>query len=982
MPLLHPSRLPHPVLPLSGFLVLAVLFPVLAIAQTRPPHHPRHASAHPVKPASRVTHLVRIRVTGSSLVTTSAETPTPIYVIRGRALSSEGYVTIGQVISRLSFDGSAASSSSAFTSQFTNGGEANVSLHSLGHNRVLVLVNGKRWVSGLKGDVDLNSIPLALVRRIEIFDANGGARYGSGAIAGVVNIITRRAYHGSTLSLYDGIYQGDGNWGGATQGLSFSTGTASKNSGMIFGFTYFNQAPIPAGDRNISSEPIAGTGVTRGSLATPQGTFEFVPTSGPLTQSSLCPTSGGKPLCDLTHLPGTSGSSLADFTPFTSADLFNPAPFNQLLEPQERASFYIHGFHHINRRLTWTFSAFYNRRDSSQQSAPPLLILGKNGLGINIASNQAYNPFGTALDSSGPNANLISLGRAMLEDGPLLLTEQVNMLRLSTEVRGIFGSQSAPWLWNAYVTYSENDVTDTNYGRFNLSHLAFALSAPTVCASQPGCVPLDLFGGPGTITAAMLKYVGFTEVNSINNTQRIIGANVSSPGLWNDGAGRLRIEAGYQFRDHAGNSSPNPIAQAGEDSASPGIPVLPTVGSYATNSVYATLRLPILRKVPGFNRFGLDVTHRYSHYNTFGPVQLTQIALHDQINRAWTIRAVWGQSFRTPDLHETSAALIDELVPVSDPCSNYAAANAPLDVQHACAAAGVPTSYVQPESTVEELTGGNPALQPETAINRTLGFVWTPPGFPLEVEADYYRITINQAIGAPGAQEVLNGCYQLGNPLDCTRITRASDGVIQSINNTDANLGGIMTDGIDGLAEYRLPSTSIGNFTASLMVSWVHNYELTSPAFPSGTDVTNLVGVERGGTSFPLGVPRLKATYVIDWNRGPYEGSIDFRYISPLSESCSDFLNGTPESLTTLGLCSQPDYQDNALSRNVLGSMFYTDVQVGYDLRALRSEIRFGIRNLFGRNPPVSTNAVIDSYDPSIYDIPGRFLYLDLTSQF
>lgn len=956
------------------------LSPVDAIAHILPSHHARTRSASSTTSSARATHLTRIRVTGSSLVTTSARTPTPIYVIRGKALSSEGYVTIGQVISRLSFDGSAASSSSAFTSQFTNGGEANVSLHSLGHNRVLVLVNGKRWVSGLKGDVNLNEIPLALVRRIEIFDANGGARYGSGAIAGVVNIITRRAYHGSTLSLYNGIYQGNGHWGGATQGLSFSTGTASRNSGMIFGFTYFNQAGIPAGDRSISSEPIAGTGVTRGSLATPQGTFEFVPESGPLTNSSLCPTTKGQPLCDLTRIPGTSGPNLANFTSFIQSDLFNPAPFNELLEPQERTSFYIHGFHHINSRLDWTFSAFYNRNNSSQQSAPPLLILGKNGLDINIAANQAYNPFGTALDSSGPNANLISLGRAMVEEGPLLLTEQVNMLRLSTGARGIFGPRSAPWLWNAYVIYSQNDVSNTNYGRFNLSHLAFALSSPTVCASQPGCVPLNLFGGPGTITSAMLRYIGFTEVNTIDNTQRIVGANVSSPGLWNDGAGRLRIEGGYQFRDHVGVSSPNPIAQAGEDSASPGIPVLPTVGSYATSSVYATLHLPILRKVPGFRRFGLDVTHRYSHYNTFGPIQLTQIALHDQINRSLTLRAVWGQSFRTPDLHDTNAALVDELVPVSDPCSNYSTATPA--VQRSCAAAGVPTSYVQPESTVEELTGGNPNLQPETSINRTLGFVWTPSAFPLEVEVDYYRITINQAIGAPGAQEVLNGCYLSGNPLDCARISRASDGVIQSINNTDANLGGIMTDGIDGLAEYRFPSTTVGNFTASLMMSWVHNYKLTTPAYPSGTDVTNLVGVERGGTSFPLGVPRLKATYVIDWNRGPYEGSVDFRYISPLSESCSDFLNGTPESLTALGLCSEPDYQNNAFSRTVLSSEFYTDLQLGYDIAAWQTEIRLGIRNLFGRNPPVSTNAVIDSYDPSIYDIPGRFLYVDLSSQF
>lgn len=965
------SRDPHPGLRLSalfltGFVSLGLTFTPAFAGTTQ--------QATPVK-------LGKIRVHGSSLVTTSTETPTPIYVIKGSALRSDGYVTIGEVISRLTFDGSAASSTTSFTKQFTNGGEANVSIHSLGHNRVLVLVNGHRWVSGLKGDVDLNSIPLALVRRIEIMDSSGGARYGSGAIAGVVNIITRRNYDHSSLAVESGIYQGDGNWDGSTQNISFTTGLTTRRTGLLFGFTYFNQSAIPAGDRTLSSEPISGTGVTRGSTATPQGTFEFIPLTGPLTTSSECPQSQGAPLCDLTHVPGTSGTALSDFAPFSNSERFNPAPFNQLLMPQERTSFYLHGYHRISSNLEATFSAYYSRRDSSQASSPTLLILGKDGLPVNIAENQPYNPFGTALDSTGPDANLISLGRAMVENGPLTLSEQVDMIRLSAGLRGRFGSSARPWLWSAYTSYSQNDVTDTNYGRFNLVHLENALASPTTCARATGCVPLNLFGGPGSITPAMLRYIAFTEVNTIDNTQRVVDLNVSSPGLWNDGAGMLRLDAGYQYRDHVGASNPNPIAQAGEDSASPGIPVLPTVGSYASNSVFASVHLPLLRNEPGFRDLEAQVTQRYSRYTTFGSIQLTQIVLRDAINRSWAIRAAWGQSFRTPDLHDTSAALVEEPIAVSDPCSNYEHSGVSASVQAACSRAGVPVSYIQPNALVNELTGGNPNLVPETAINRILGFVWTPTNLPLDVEADYYRITINNAIGAPGAQEILNGCYESGNPLDCGRITRAPDGTLDLVDNTDANLGGIMTDGIDGLAQYHFPSLPVGDFTASLMVSWVHNYLLTSPAFPSGTESTNLVGVERGGTSFPLGVPRLKATYVVAWQRHPWLASLTFRYISPLTESCSDFLNGTPESLTNLGLCSKPDYADNAKSQNVLGTTVYTDLQVGYEFTH-DTVVRIGVRNLLDRNPPVSTQQVIDSYDPSIYDLPGRFLYLNVTTQF
>lgn len=155
-----------------------------------------HAAARPT------VRLQKIRVRGEGLAQVSAHVAEPVYVLTAKMMKRMGYATVGQVLSQFPFNGSAASLNTAYTKQFTNGGEENVSLHSLGHNRVLVLVNGRRWVSGLKGDVDLNAIPLPLVSRIVIYDASGGARYGAEAIGGVVDILLKKEFHGFEAGVY------------------------------------------------------------------------------------------------------------------------------------------------------------------------------------------------------------------------------------------------------------------------------------------------------------------------------------------------------------------------------------------------------------------------------------------------------------------------------------------------------------------------------------------------------------------------------------------------------------------------------------------------------------------------------------------------------------------------------------------------------------------------------------------------------------
>lgn len=925
-------------------------------------------------------HLQLIRVHGESLAQVTSKVSAPVYVLTAKMMKRMGYLTVGQVLSQFPFNGSASSLNTAYTKQFTNGGEENASLHSLGHNRVLVLVNGRRWVSGLKGDVDLSTIPLPLVSRIVVYDASGGARYGAEAIGGVIDIILRKQFHGFEATAYGGIYHGDGHWDGDTDMVSLTGGSGNERRGIMFSLSYYNEAALPSGDRTISSVPLAGTGLTRGSPANPWGDFEFLATGGPFATDPAC--SGNPPLCNLTRIPGTTGDAPGDFAPFTPADNFNTAPYNYLLIPLERTNAYLEAYRRLPHGMRLSLSGFFNRRDSAQQSSPPLLFIGKDGLPIDIAANQSFNPFGIALDSTGPDANLISLGRAMVEDGPLLLTESVNTYRLDLALTGrnhIPHLGRGAWSWDVYGIVAQNDVTNNNHGRFDLAHLALALGNPTVCAASPGCVPLDLFGGPGSVTPAMLRYIGFTETNTIDNTQRIVAADLHNRDLVRLPAGPLGMEFGYQYREHLGVSNPNPIAQFGEDSASPGIPVLPTVGGYRASSAYLGVDVPLLRRLPAARLLSLSLIHRFSHYSNFGFHQLSQIALLDHLTRSFTLRLLWAQGFREPDIHDTDAALVEVPTAVSDPCSGYTASS---PVAAACQGAGVPVGYRQTNPQVDVLTGGNPDLQPETSINKVIGFVWTPTRLPMSLQADYYRIAIDNAIGTPGANTVLQECYLDRNPAACSLVTRNPDGSLALVRNTTENLGTIFTDGIDGSFRYRFPSTPYGDFGLSLVANWVRNWYTATPNPKGGVTVVNLDGIERGGTSFPLAVPRWRAIGAMTWDRGPWSATADLEYIGALSESCSDFLDGTPESLTNLGDCSSPDYTDNALSRNHIGSVFYVNLSLAHRFTRARTEVEVGVHNALDRTPPISTQQVINSYDPTLYQVPGRFFYVGAETRF
>lgn len=959
--------------------------------------------------ATSTTELKRVEVTGSKIKRTSIEQAQPVVVINQQMIKETGLTTIGQVLQKLTSSGAAlntlANDGGNFT--FTGGGQTNMDLRNLGAGRVLVLVNGKRWATSLDGTVDLNTVPSSIIDHIEVLQDGASAIYGSDAISGVVNIITIKNYSGEEASAYSGIYNGDGHWDGKTQSYDFTMGTGNDHSNLVFNMSYTNQDGISSTHRDISKEPTYGTGMTRGSSATPQGRFVFIPpTSSTPTDpnnapaastgftSTQCPTtnfgSGAspnyEPLCDLTLIPGQPGTAANQYKPFTQQDRFNYAAYNYVLTPEERFSGYLAGHSDLADNVTFTADMLYSHRDSTQQAAPTPLFFASTSIVADIPANQKYNPFGFDLNT---NANLGPgwlglLGRRMIEDGPRIYQESENTFRFSGGFNGYFNAGGSEWDWDAGYIFTKDSEIDTNLGSLDVSHLRLAMGDPAACAAVPGCVPINFFGGQtSSITPAQLSYSAYTQQNQFVNNQRIYNADISNSSLAELPAGPLGFAAGFQYLEHDGAFIPDSVAQHGYDSFNPKVAVPPTSGRLSEKSVYAEFDIPIIKALD------LDVASRHTKYDLFGSNTASRAGLKWKPTDSWLFRGTWSQGFRAPTINDLYAGPTLLSSVVSDPCSSYTTTGVSAAVQQRCAngiggVGPVPVSYTQSNSQINTLESGNTSVQPETSISKTVGFVYSPnwlQGFNLNM--DYYKIDLEKALQPNGGQNIMDGCYVAGNLADCSRIVRGPSGAITVLNDSITNIGGTITDGIDIGATYELPSMAAGQFKVGLDATYIRRYEQIFPnASTGGATVTELAGAERGGTVFPFGVPRWKARGNLIWNYSNWRVEWDIRYISAMTEPCSDFLDGTALSLTNMGLCSNPNYTNNSLSTNHLGQTVYHDVQANYNYDPAKMTFTFGIRNLFDKNPPSSTQQQLNSFDPTLYDVPGRFIYGRISVKF
>ncbi len=905
-----------------------------------------------------------IIVTGSRIRHDPLDQPSPVTFVDRSDIDRTGLSSIADVLQRLPSSGGGLNTKNNSSGNLGNpqdgggvgAGASEINLRTLGSQRTLVLVDSMRFVnassaSGVPGSVDLNAIPQAAIERVEVLQDGASAIYGSDAISGVVNIITKTKQDGLEISAQHGLFrQGDG----FTQNYDASYGFGSDKTGtqIIVGGDYVSQKPVFDGDRAFSAfpHPFLTACDSNCSSATPSGRFIVNnPATGEGLDLTLKGVTQGRPAFDPTGAGG-------DFKDFTTADRYNFAPTNYLLTPYKRYS----AFATLEQPIagdTLKFSGkfFFNRRESANQAAPLPLFIGPdagNGNSLDtlaIDGTNPYNPFGTlSAGTDGTPANYSFVARRLVEGGSRHYEQTVDTYYGSATLSGRFRFLDHDWYWDANGVYGDTGARQTFTGNVNAAKVARALGPLAGCTGD--CVPLDLFGGAGTITPAQYTYIAFTEHD--RSRQRLWDGTANLTGhLFDLPAGPVGVALGYEHRDVKGSFTPDPLIQAGLGAD---IPAQATAGQYNVDEVYAELQVPILRDKPFFDRLDGNFAVRHSTYSTSGSKTTIKAGGDWKPTPDLLLRGTYAQGFRAPSIGELFGSQSRFDAPVDDPC-NAATFNANATIKANCIADGVPAdgTYTQQGGQLPVLTGGNGALKPETSRSYTAGGVYSASwargwAQTLTFEASYFHIKVDNAIGAIDAATLLDRCANTGDALSCDAITRSASGQVTRIAGTLQNIAGIATDGLDLNFTYRSAPTPMGSFGFTTSNTLMFHYKQSFPS-TDGVTVTRRDGTESG----TQGYPRYRSVTTLDWTLRGVTVALTGRYLSKITESTGD----------------------NA--GNVLGRRLYGDLQLIYDTKLGRRDFTFtvGVNNIAGVAPPACFSCSLSNYDPALYDLPSQFFY-------
>lgn len=958
-------------------------------------------------------------VTGSRIRQDPLNQPAPLITMTDEEIARSGLTSVGDVLQRLPVSGGGLNTKFNTSGNVgfppdgggVGAGATTADLRHLGPKRVLVLVDGIRWVhessaSGLSSATDLNTIPTSIIDHIEVLQDGASSIYGSDAIAGVINIITKKGFNGLEFSGYSGGYdEGDGE----TQQFNISTGTSSDTMSAFFGVSYTETNGVASGDREISSFPTPELGfcTNRCSSGTPQGRFFFTdPNTGQSLDLTLNNGVTGVPV----YNPGdpAAGPRTDDFHNFSTADRFNFQPFNFIQTPNERLGVYAQGETHLTENTSFYLKGLFNNRKSTNQAAPEPIFTGPeagNGGGnlldiTAIDATNPYNPFGFTLNLStdtSTGGTDYFLGRRPLEGGPRIFQQNVDTWYVGGGFRGDFQAASRDFYWDVNAAWSRNHADQTTHGSYNARKIREALGPAgvdsdgnLVCGVPDGtglvvdpiprCVPLNLFGGQGangegTITQAMLDYIrpvlhDVSEQELKDFTANFAGTIVPLP------AGGLNFAVGFEFREESGFYIPDAIYGAGD---SAGVPSGPTEGEYDVTEFYGELQVPILKDVPGADLLQVSAALRSSDYSTFGTETTSKIGLNWRPVSDVLLRGTFAEGFRAPGIGELFGTFSRFDATLSDPCSDYAGVNGgpPASAlrQANCATLGVPNTYEQFNSQISVITGGNPALTPESSDGFTYGFVYSPRWAEdaswsdgLTFEFTYYDIELDDTIQARDAQAQLDGCADTLDAVLCGGITRTSGGVINGFNNTLINIGGTKTQGYDLNVTWRLPQTGAGTFSFLWQNTWLDSFvEIFETA--SGTQEIERKGTQRGSPS--QSYPEWKSNLTGDWRLGDWSAAATLRYTDSITDTCRGGVG--------FGVCT-----DEANNINEMSETTYLDLQASWSPGALDNMWTFtlGINNVLDEDPPGCFSCELNSFDGATYDIPGMFWYARLVARF
>jgi iron complex outermembrane recepter protein len=920
--------------------------------------------------------LQRVEVTGSRIRAVDLETAQPVQVMTQEQIQKTGLVTVGDILNQLSSAGTPDfSRGNALGSDRENGGQY-INMRNLGANRLLVLVDGKRWTQTVNGYTDLSTVPSAMIERIEVLKDGASSIYGSDAIAGVVNIILKKKMEGGQLSLYTGANdKGDGR----NKDFSLSYGAATDKASLMFGLTHTEQGAVWARDREITKYSKGPNHKTAGLLTGPWGR---VSTDGFDKDDKVINHTGDQNGGGVSADPRNPNNYHA-YTG-ANADKFNTASQMMFQMPNKLDTLFTKGTLELPYDMQLTTTAMYSQRKSSTQIAGyPLRSDTQPNYPVYISKDSYYNPFGQDL----------SFARRITE-APRVTDNENKTFHIDSTLSGNFNVRGLAWNWDVGYNHSEVSGTTLGTGNINLLNLKKALGpsflnsngvvqcgTPDAPIKLSECTPWNIVGGPSASNPQVMNYVLSTGQGTYGSTINSGTANISGE-LLQLPAGALGVAAGVEHREVRGYDQPGQFEQSGYSTDLAGNP---TRGKYNVKEAYAEVNIPVLKGVRFAELLSFDLATRHSVYSNFGTTNNSKGSFMWKPTKDLLARGTYAQGFRAPTVGDTFGGGEQTYDSYVDPCDSAYGQRGVAGVDARCTAAGAGAGFRQKDATGAEIAdaggtqsiapftagAGNKSLQPERAKTKTLGFVYSPsylPGFSGSL--DWYNIKVTNQIKAITATEVAQNCYVHGVQSYCNGIVRDAGGQIINLSRGNVNLGALETEGLDLGLNYRLPRTKYGQFSLRSDSTFVTRYR--TKADETAEWVSSVGEYDENGDAYY----RVKSNLTLDWSLGNWSASWTARFYGSVRDKCYSSKPQSPVECSNVG-----GLANWGKGYNELGSMVYNDMSVAYKT-PWKGQIMVGANNIFDKQ---ARTTILGAASSSAVDanLPiDRFIYVRYNQAF
>jgi iron complex outermembrane recepter protein len=779
--------------------------------------------------------VIRIEVTGSNIPRTEGETALPLQIITREEIARSGSTTVAEVMARVSANVLGYNDQLSLVDQLGRPGMSSVNLRGIGAGSTLILLNGRRVSNyAFEGEaVDVNSIPLAAIDRIEILKDGASAIYGTDAIAGVVNFILRKNYRGFDADAF-------GAWtehGGGDQyqvNLSAGYGDLARDRFNVFVTASYQK------DQALSAaaRPFSRTG--------------FIPAEGiqllelPTFPANIFSAEANRFFSPALASGCAPPASLPTINPFgiehEAVCGFDAARFRDLIPPVERTAlfgrttFQIGANHQLFAEAGYSHNEFVLRVDPTRVSQ----FQSNDGVPLIYPAGGPYYPTAFA------NANGIS-GDLSLLYRTLPLGVRIHSVDTSAW-RGVIGMEGVArdWDYSAALSYSRTEESESfDAGDISIARLRAAMATGLINPFGPSGPEGDALLAATQVTGDMHHAKGSTfELEA-----------KASKAVYRLPAGPLAIAFGAEARREELENRYAPFVTSGDISQSTDLQS--AAGSRSVQALFAEASIPIARGLEA------QVAARYDHYSDFGNTVNPKIALRWQPVKSLLLRTSWGTGFRAPPLYDLYTPPSHFFTfPQSDP-ARCPVTRSPSD----CG------------GEFDAVFGGNPALQSETSQQVNAGIVWEPVT-GLSLAADYWKIAKDDAFGDIGEDTIFANFAH----FESTNIVRGPvdaafpdlPGPIRTVILQEQNVGRLRTSGIDVDMKWRGREMPIGRigfmFDGTYFIQWKLQGD--------GLNYGSALGVGA--------FPRWKHHAALDWTLGPWGATLGQTYQTGYEDSNVD----------------------------------------------------------------------------------------------